>query len=86
VFAEQRGFSFPLLSDFNREAMTAYGVMMDEYNGYHGVSRRAMFVVDKDGRVAHAEVVTERFVKPDPDAALSVVRALATKEGGPRNT
>lgn len=37
---------------------------------------RSLFVVDLDGTIAHAEVVTERGVLPDIDAALKVAANL----------
>lgn len=52
AFARSLGLSFPLLSDFKREAMAAYGVLLEQA----GISGRALFVVDRDGRIAHAEV------------------------------
>lgn len=52
VFARRLGVEFPLLSDFRREASAAYGVLMGE----KGFSARAVFVVDKQGRLAYKEV------------------------------
>ncbi|HUZ00338.1 MAG TPA: redoxin domain-containing protein, partial [Thermomicrobiaceae bacterium] len=34
VWAAAEGFAFPLLSDFSRVAMTAYGVKRDESDPY----------------------------------------------------
>jgi len=52
VFARQIGVRFPLLSDFHREVSRAYGVLDEE----RFTSRRATFVLDRDGVVVHAEV------------------------------
>ena len=54
AFARQLRVSFPLLSDFRREAMTAYGVLMPESL----YSARAVFVVDRQGRIAYQEVAS----------------------------
>jgi len=51
-FASKLKLSFPLLSDWNREASTAYGVLLPEY----GYSARAIFIVDKQGRIAYRDV------------------------------
>ena len=51
-FGRQLKLSFPLLSDLKREASTAYGVLMPEA-GYSG---RAIFLVDRDGRLAYKDL------------------------------
>lgn len=53
-FAEACNAPFPVLSDFNREASAAYGVLRDELYGLKGVSNRAAFVVGRDGKVLFA--------------------------------
>jgi len=51
-FAKQLKLEFPLLSDFaSRETMAAYGVLMSG----RGVSNRATFVVDGDGKIVHID-------------------------------
>ena len=48
-WAEQQGFTFPVLSDFwpHGEVAKAYGV----FNDALGCANRATFVIDKDGKV-----------------------------------
>jgi peroxiredoxin len=50
-FAKKLKLSFPLLSDFRKEATMAYGVMLDT-----GYSARAIFVVDRNGTLAYREI------------------------------
>ena len=57
AFARVLGLSFPLLSDFDRATSRAWGVLIPE-KGYSG---RAVFIVDKQGRIAY------RDVAPTPD-------------------
>ena len=52
VFAERLRLSFPLLSDFHRQASAAYGVLIPEA----GTSGRAVFVVDRLGKVTYKDV------------------------------
>jgi len=54
----------------------AYGVLIKEM----GLLARAIFVVDKEGRIAYAQIVPEVAEHPDYDAALSAVRQLVTVE------
>jgi glutaredoxin-dependent peroxiredoxin len=51
-FAEACHAPFPILPDFNREVCIAYGVRDDDYFGMRGVTKRAVFVVDREGKVA----------------------------------
>ncbi len=52
----------------------AYGILIKEM----GLLARAIFVVDKEGRVAYEQIVPEVADHPDYDAALGAVRQLAT--------
>ena len=73
AFAHRLGLSFPLLSDFHRDASRAYGVLVPE----KGHSGRATFLVDRQGRVAHREVSPN---PGDPDQVPSDERVLAALE------
>lgn len=54
TWAEQKGYPFPLLSDFwpHGAVAEAYGV----FNADHGMAVRGTFLVDRDGTVRFAEV------------------------------
>ncbi len=57
-FKEEQGLNFPLLSDFNKEVSQAYGAFYETFVfDMHGVSKRAAFVVDKEGNISYAEVL-----------------------------
>src|ERR1043165_6442491 len=54
-FRETHEFNFPLLSDFNKEVSELYDALFEDFNyDYHGVSKRATFVIDKDGNLAYS--------------------------------
>ena len=57
-FKAEQNLNFSLLSDFNKEAAKAYGVLYDTFPAFEmqGVSKRAAFVIDKEGVVRYAEV------------------------------
>ena len=63
-----------VLSDFwpHGEVSSSYGVFNDE----RGVPTRSLFVIDLDSQIAHTEVVTQRGVLPNIDAALEVIDRL----------
>ncbi len=57
-FKAEQNLNFPLLSDFNKRASTAYGALYETFvMGMEGVSRRSAFVIDKEGVVQYAEVL-----------------------------
>ena len=76
-WGEEMGAPFPILSDFNKEAMAAYGVVQDELVGLRGVARRSVFVVDGDGRVTYAWVAENPGILPPFDEIVEAVRAVA---------
>lgn len=63
-------------SDFrNKELATKYGVLIAD-GALAGLSARAIFVVDKSGKVAYKEVVSEVTTEPDYDAIKEAVEKL----------
>lgn len=57
-FKELQNLNFTLLSDFNKEAINAYGAIYENWIlGLKGVAKRAAFVIDKEGVVRYAEVL-----------------------------
>lgn len=76
VFAERIGVDFPLLSDFNREVIHAYGAAYDDLGGLKNVAKRAVFVIDQDGIVRYKWVTDDSSELPSVDAALQAVKAL----------
>lgn len=65
AFAKKNGLNFPLLSDFNKEASKAYDVLFDDLLGLKGVSKRAAFVISRDGEVVYAESSDDPKKLPD---------------------
>ncbi len=65
-FKEEQKYQFPLLSDFNKEVSAIYGAFYDEFFfGLKGVSKRAAFVIDEEGKIAYAEVLENAKDLPD---------------------
>lgn len=75
-FKEEQAYQFPLLSDFNKEVSQAYGSFYDEFVfNLKGVSKRAAFVIDEEGKVIHSEVLEDAGNMPDFDAIKKVIEA-----------
>ncbi len=75
-WAEEMGVEFPVLSDFNKEAARAYGVLQEDFFGLRGVAKRSVFVIDRDGRVAYAWASDDPGVLPPFGEIADAVRAL----------
>jgi peroxiredoxin len=70
AFAEHLHLDFPLISDFNKEVTAAYGVLREG-----GFAERALFVIDKEGKIAYVHVNPIGEV-PDNAPVLEVLRTL----------
>ncbi len=72
-YAKQKGFKFPLLSDFEPK-----GEVAKKYGVYHtkgGVTERALFVITPDGRIAWS-YKSPMGVNPGADGILKALTAL----------
>ena len=57
-FKKENNLDFTLLSDFNKTACKDYGCLYEMFSfEMQGVSKRAAFIVDKDGNIQYAEVL-----------------------------
>lgn len=76
-FKEDQQLPFPLLSDFNKEVSLAYDAYYETFGfGMRGVSKRAAFVVDKEGVIRYAEVLEKASDVPDFTAIKSTLESL----------
>jgi glutaredoxin-dependent peroxiredoxin len=76
AFQEAQGYNFPLLSDFNKQAIKDYGVFNEDMIGLKGIAKRAVFVIDKDGIVRHKEVLDDARNEPNYDKVFSILASL----------
>jgi len=73
-FKEENHYQFQLLSDFNKEASTAYGAIYDVFYGMKGVAKRSAFVVDEAQNIIYAEVLEDANGQPNFEAIAAVVK------------
>jgi peroxiredoxin len=76
-FKEEQHLNFTLLSDFNKEASTAYDVLYALFGWMKGVSKRSAFVIDKNGMIQYAEVLENAGEVPDFEAINRVLQGLS---------
>jgi peroxiredoxin len=81
AFSRDRKLSFPLLADFEPKGGVAreYGV----YDAKEGVCERALFVIDRDGRIAWS-YLSPIGVSPGADGILEALAGLAGDGGRAR--
>lgn len=78
AFADAHGLTFPLLSDFTREAVRAFGIEDPTFAGgvLPGVAQRSVFVIDRNGVVRYKWVAPSPGTEPDYAAVEQAVRAV----------
>jgi peroxiredoxin len=74
AWAQALDLNFPLLSDWNGEAVDAFGIAHD-FNGLRGVAERAAFLVGTEGTVRGAWRYGTGDL-PDFDELLRAAQAL----------
>jgi peroxiredoxin len=80
AFAKQLELPFPLLSDFNRQVVGKFGIDYTEaatFSGFWGMSRRSVFVLDREGIIRWTWVTDDPLVAPDIEAVLRAVESLS---------
>ena len=74
-FKEEYNYQFELLSDFNKKVSAAYGALYAHFAlGLEGVSKRAAFVIDEEGKIIYAEVLEVATDLPDFKAIVEKVK------------
>ncbi len=78
-YAKAHGFRFPLLSDHDAEVSARYGAKYDHDftpMKLDRISKRAAFVIDRQGVVRHAEVLDNAGKLPDFEAVKQTLARL----------
>ncbi|WP_421774618.1 redoxin domain-containing protein [Gracilimonas sp.] len=76
AFKEANNLNFTLLSDFNKEVSKKYDSLYDNYFGMKGVTKRSVFVINKEGRVVHQEILEDSGQIPDFSKVQEVLAGL----------
>ena len=76
AFQTSQQLAFPLLSDFNKQVISLYGVFNEDMIGLKGIAKRSVFVLDAAGVVRHREVLEDARNEPDYDKVFAALAAL----------
>jgi len=75
---ELGGLPFELIGDFERKMVTAYGVRRDDVEGYSGMAKRSVFVIDREGVIRWTWERSREEPLPDYDAVIAEATAIAS--------
>ncbi len=78
AFATQNNLQFPILSDYSRSAVKAYGIVLDNFSGLAGyaAAKRSVFVLDKGGVIRYAWVSDNPGVEPIYDEVSKAISSI----------
>ena len=84
AWAEKLGLTYPLMSDMRRQMAKAYGVLFDDPKMAEDPqkiptylrTKRAWFVIDKQGVIRYAKTTEPREWQPPNDEILKVLSEL----------
>ena len=79
AFRDANRLNFTLLSDFNKEMITKYGVVHENLLGLKGVAKRAVFILDPKGVVVYKWVSDNPAVEPPYEDIIRMVDELNRK-------
>lgn len=78
AFKEKNRLPFPVLSDYNREAIRAYGLESFNFAGLQGytVAKRSIFILDQKGVVRYVWVSEDPSVEPNYQEILKALEEI----------
>ena len=78
LFSEKNNLNFSLLSDFNKVVSPKYDSLYDIFApgkyDYKGVSKRAAFVISKDGKIKYMEICSSPGEQPNYEAIRNALK------------
>ena len=75
IFTDNRKITFPILSDYRREVINKYGIVMANLGPLEGynAAKRSVFVLDERGIVKYSWVSDNPLVEPNYDEIRSAL-------------
>jgi len=74
---ELGGLPYDLIGDFERKMVTDYGVRRDDVQGYSGMARRTVYVIDGTGTIRYTWQGSREQPLPDYDLVIEEARKAA---------
>jgi len=81
AFADKLGgLPFELIGDFERKMVTAYGTRRDDVEGYSGMAKRSVFIIDRSGVIRWAWERSREEPLPNYDLVIAEAKKVAAGE------
>jgi peroxiredoxin len=67
IFSQNRQLNFPLLSDYKRETISKYGIVMKDLGNLkdYNAAKRAIFIIDTNGIILYKWISDNPLVEPN---------------------
>ena len=67
IFSQNRQLNFPLLSDYKRETISRYGIIMKDLGKLkdYNAAKRAIFIIDTNGIILYKWISDNPLVEPN---------------------
>jgi len=67
IFVENRHLNFPVLSDYKRETISKYGIIMKDLGPLreYNAAKRSILIIDEAGNVQYRWVSDDPLIEPD---------------------
>jgi peroxiredoxin len=80
IFKENRHLNFPLLSDYKRETINNYGIVMKDLGPLkdYNAAKRSVFLLDRNGVIKYAWVSDNPLIEPNYDEIKSKLQEINT--------
>lgn len=76
AWADAEHFAFPLLSDYNKTVIGEYGVVNPDMIGLKNIAKRAVFVIDRSGRIVFRQILDDARNEPDYEQVREALAKL----------
>ena len=80
AFKEQNFLDFPLLSDYNREVIQKYGVVLKDFAGLkdYTVAKRSIFIINTEGIVQYIWISDDPGIEPNYSEIEGELKKVST--------
>ena len=76
---ELGGLPYELIGDFERKLVTAFGVRRDDVEGYSGMAKRSVFIIDRHGVIRWTWERSKENPLPDYDQVIAEAKRIAAE-------
>ena len=85
IFTENRHLNFPVLSDYKREVINKYGIVMENLGPLEGykAAKRSIFIIDRNGKIQYKWISDNPLIEPDYQevkGALSKLKEISNTQ------